>query len=542
MRKAYLLLLVLLAAVSAARALTPDQLLLVVNKNDPDGQALADHYATARQVPADRIVALDVPKGDDLPFDTYERNVVPVIRAFLREHQLDRKVTCLVTFRGVPLRLPDRKLTEAEKQEVAKIHQEIDADLLRIDALAAGMEAKALSADPAFKAVTGQRELPVLEQRIDAASRPMLKRLATADDPQLGAFLQKTMEELAGPAGVLRSLKPPAGDSAEEVAEKKRLAAMAQQVRSAQEQIRPLNEKRYDADARAKMREIVRGTFGLFDHARVLSSQLGYLATENSTAALDSELALLWWDYYPRGGHLANPLHYAARAGGTPPTMMVCRLDAPQADLVKKLIDASVKTETDGLKGMAVLDARGKKPGADPYGSYDQTIRNLSALLKAKTKVQVLLEDTDQLLPANCARDVALYCGWYSLHHYVACCKFNPGAVGFHIASSELLSMNDKEAWVPGLLQDGIAATLGPVAEPYLFAFPAADEFFPLLMTGKLSLAEVFWRTELVARWRVTMVGDPLYTPYKNAPALRPEDLPPKAAAALKGPASRPVP
>ena len=46
-----------------------------------------------------------------------------------------------------------------------------------------------------------------------------------------------------------------------------------------------------------------------------------------------------------------------------------------------------------------------------------------------------------------------------------------------------------------GLLIDGVVGTLGPVAEPYLQSFPTADEFFPLLLTGKLTLAEVYWRT-----------------------------------------------
>ncbi|MEZ0267461.1 MAG: hypothetical protein ACAI43_22245, partial [Phycisphaerae bacterium] len=85
--------------------------------------------------------------------------------------------------------------------------------------------------------------------------------------------------------------------------------------------------------------------------------------------------------------------------------------------------------------------------------------------------------------------------------------------------------------WCRGLMLDGIAATLGPEAEPFLAAFPEADEFFPLLLTGKLTLAEVYWKTTPLASWRITMVGDPLYTPYKARPGLKVEDLP----AALRG-------
>jgi hypothetical protein len=90
------------------------------------------------------------------------------------------------------------------------------------------------------------------------------------------------------------------------------------------------------------------------------------------------------------------------------------------------------------------------------------------------------------------------------------------------------LKREDPRGWVRGLLTDGIAATLGPVAEPYLQAFPTADDFFPLLLTGKLTLAEVYWKTTPWTSWMISMIGDPLYTPYKTNPALTIEDLPPR--------------
>jgi hypothetical protein len=103
-----------------------------------------------------------------------------------------------------------------------------------------------------------------------------------------------------------------------------------------------------------------------------------------------------------------------------------------------------------------------------------------------------------------------------------------PGAVGFHVASFEMVSLRDpgNNGWVRGLLNDGIAATLGPVSEPYLQAFPSPDEFFPLLLTGKLTLAEVYWKTEPMSSWRMCLVGDPLYTPFKVHPAMKVQDLP----------------
>ena len=140
----------------------------------------------------------------------------------------------------------------------------------------------------------------------------------------------------------------------------------------------------------------------------------------------------------------------------------------------------------------------------------------------------VVLDDAEPVFAKGAVKDVAIYCGWYSLRNYVPGMQFNPGAVGYHIASSELVALHhpQEKGWVHGLMTDGVVGTLGPVAEPYLHSFPAADEFFPLLLTGKLTLAEVYWLSNPLASWMNTCIGDPLYRPYaKNAP-LAVEDLP----------------
>ncbi|MBN1589426.1 MAG: hypothetical protein JW888_07920, partial [Pirellulales bacterium] len=81
-------------------------------------------------------------------------------------------------------------------------------------------------------------------------------------------------------------------------------------------------------------------------------------------------------------------------------------------------------------------------------------------------------------------------------------------------------------AWCNAMLEDGITATLGPVYEPYLTAFPKPDDFFPLLLTGKYTLAEAYYRTKPFDSWAMVLVGDPLYNPFKNHPALDEADLP----------------
>jgi hypothetical protein len=83
-----------------------------------------------------------------------------------------------------------------------------------------------------------------------------------------------------------------------------------------------------------------------------------------------------------------------------------------------------------------------------------------------------------------------------------------------------------ERGWVHGLLNDGVVATMGAVDEPFLQAFPHPDEFFELLLTGKLTLAEVYWKTTPMASWMLSMIGDPLYRPFAAHPALDVADLP----------------
>jgi len=112
-----------LLVVRCASALTADELLLVVSKNQPESQQLAEFYATARGVSAGRIAALDLPTGDDISFDAYERDVAAPLSEFLRDNKLEQKVKCLVTFYGVPLRIGARRVTSEDRDEINQLKQ-----------------------------------------------------------------------------------------------------------------------------------------------------------------------------------------------------------------------------------------------------------------------------------------------------------------------------------------------------------------------------------------------------------------------------------
>ncbi|MCZ7599896.1 MAG: hypothetical protein M5U09_22175 [Gammaproteobacteria bacterium] len=97
-----------LLAVSASSALTADQVLLLVNRTDPDASRVAEHYRTVRGVPEGNVVYFDLPAGEDLPRAVYERDVVPALRAWLQAPEHAGKIGCLLSIYGMPLRIGRR--------------------------------------------------------------------------------------------------------------------------------------------------------------------------------------------------------------------------------------------------------------------------------------------------------------------------------------------------------------------------------------------------------------------------------------------------
>ncbi len=264
------------------------------------------------------------------------------------------------------------------------------------------------------------------------------------------------------------------------------------------------------------------------------------LSHDESHAAVDSELMLLWWDRPPLDRWVPNPLYFQSSERyrkGSPPTLMTCRLDGPTPEIAKRLVDDSLAVEAKGLTGRVVIDARGIRfdpKGKDTgggYAGYDESMRETARLFE-KTPLPVTLDDKEPVLQPGAAAGVALYCGWYSHANFVDCCEYVPGAIAWHLASSEATTLRrpDSKVWCPNLLKKGVAATVGPVAEPYTVGFPKPAEFFGSLATGEYTLVEAYSRSTLFCSWMGVLVGDPLYTPFKRSPLVKPDDVRPSPA------------
>ncbi len=267
----------------------------------------------------------------------------------------------------------------------------------------------------------------------------------------------------------------------------------------------------------------------------LLEERVRILTHWESTAAVDSELMLLWWPPYQLSRWVFNPLYWQvpeAQRRAVPQVMMTARLDGPTPDVAKRLVDDGLAAEKNGLAGKVYIDARGIKfnPKADPggtqYGGYDESFREAARLLEVNGKMDVTLENTEELFPAGGCTNCAMYCGWYALRNYRPCCKFVRGAVAWHLASLEMTNLrNPGKEWAGNLLRDGAAVTIGPVGEPYTVGFPRPEEFFGFIVSGEYTIVEAYSRSLLLTSWMVALVGDPLYNPYGKTPKLKSSEV-----------------
>jgi uncharacterized protein (TIGR03790 family) len=309
-----------------------------------------------------------------------------------------------------------------------------------------------------------------------------------------------------------------------------RIAAVADQARKIDQRLSAVRDEgpwspQYEATV-----SVVSVWYGLAGVCTWLEADIGWLTGEECHAALDSELSLLWWGRYNPYRWQPNTLNPKVKT--TTPVdrsrhvLMVSRIDAPTPEIARRMIDDAVAVEATGLTGTAYIDMRAAKSNGQ-YADYDSDLFELFKWIQGNTDMSATLDSGLQVFPEGSCPNAALYCGWYSLAKYVPAFDFVRGAVGFHIASFELRSLRreDRTYWCPGLLKDGMCATLGPTAEPYLTAFPRPTRFFGLLMTGELTLVECFYQSKPCNSWQTALLGDPLYRPFAKNPKLKLEDV-----------------
>lgn len=487
-------------AASARAEVVPADLLLVYNSAFEGSRNVARYYAEQRKVPKKNLLSLTLPAQESMTRQAFMDTLLPKVQARVNRMRRKGRQPVVVLMYGVPLRISpqtqqdnlwvDRFAWVAKMRPAAAT--ELTKALIELD------EVLPEKANPAArKSSNGSKQLAYASTRLRLAQERLRAMMPIPGNQEQVWELRRLVRKIAG-SGLSRGEKT------------------ALQFLGA-----PTTELEQMADTlRANA-----GLMGVLNFWWQISEDLN--STEDS-AAVDSELSVALAGPSRWSGWLPNPFLSAydrtrgirtirARA------VRVARLDGPTAKVVKRMIDDAITVEQTGLQGTFYIDARGmdtKNGPPNSYAGYDTSLRRLSQMLQAETLIPVVLNNQPEVMAPETAPNAALYVGWYSVGKYVPAFDWKPGAVGFHMASAEATQLRHQTStsWCKRMLESGVAATLGPVEEPYIQSFPVPDQFFPLLLSGELPLVDVYFRTIPQLSWRQVLIGDPLYTPFKVNP------------------------
>ena len=240
-------------------------------------------------------------------------------------------------------------------------------------------------------------------------------------------------------------------------------------------------------------------------------------------AAVDSELA--WLPLVkmnvPLSGPLPNWVYGTTNTALRHPTnglLSVARLDGPNVEIARGLVDKALAAERDGLWGRTYFDAR----GLDKTNSYylgDEWILNAGEICR-EWGFETTVDKNPGTFPADFPMSqIAIYCGWYDENvsgpFTLPKVEFMPGAFAYHLHSFSAPTLRStNQFWVGPLLAKGATCTMGCVNEPYLPGTPNVAAFLARLTAGGFTFGEAAWAAQPVLSWQTTVVGDPLYRPF----------------------------
>ena len=245
---------------------------------------------------------------------------------------------------------------------------------------------------------------------------------------------------------------------------------------------------------------------------------------DKTGAAVDSELASLPLRLLnsPRGYEgqlrcfatgLSNPYIIGPRTG----VLMTARLDGPSDRIANGLVDKALQAEKEGLWGKCLFDVRGLTNSG--YLQGDLWLRGAAEVCRLygfETKVDTHSETVSGDMPQDA---LAFYAGWYDYNasgpFRNGLAEFMPGAFAYHLHSFSAQNLfTTSNHWVGPLLDRGATCTVGYVDEPFLGCTLNVEAFTEWMLRGA-SFGEAVYHALPSLSWQTTVIGDPLYRPFK---------------------------
>lgn len=244
-------------------------------------------------------------------------------------------------------------------------------------------------------------------------------------------------------------------------------------------------------------------------------------------AAVDNELALLPCidQKLPITGPIMNPGYTLTNAALLNPTngiLLVTRLDGPSAEIARGLVDKAMDAETNGLCGRAYIDYRSLGTNS-PYAVGDQWMLGAGEICKIFGGFETIVDTNAATFPAEFPMcQIGIYCGWYTENasgpFAQKTVEFMPGAFAYHLHSFSAATIRSTtQHWVGPLLAKGATVTMGSVDEPYLSGTPDVSVFCARWIVDGFTFGEAAYACQQTLSWQTTVIGDPLYTPFKKS-------------------------
>ncbi|MGE3313242.1 MAG: TIGR03790 family protein [Limisphaerales bacterium] len=250
-------------------------------------------------------------------------------------------------------------------------------------------------------------------------------------------------------------------------------------------------------------------------------------------ASIDAELTALplLLAGQPRTGPLANPAYGTTNRARLQPAaglFVVGRIDGPTPELARALVDRALEAEEFGLWGRGYFDIRSITTPA--YRPGDQWISNAWVAV-SRYGYDTQLDTQPATLPEGFPLShVAFYAGWYEGNingpFTLPAVEFMPGAIAYHLHSFSAAALRStNRTWAGPLIAKGVTATMGCVAEPYLDGTPDIGLCFARLLFSGFTWGEATLASHRMLSWQTTVLGDPLYRPFRMNALDRLKDL-----------------
>ena len=403
-----LALLAVAAGARGAAALTPQEVLIVANARSADSVALAKFYAQQRRIPEQNIVTVKTSTLFWVGRADYEREIRDPIRQALVERKLARKIRSLVLMYHVPGFIARTATTEGSplltsyRAAKSRAHYRLKIDYKLLGTVCRkfppprteGLQPIGKLFSPAMpEPRRSPASVPDLLNDIRILLKTRQRQVAALADPSHRRIASRQLmalhRDLYGLKGLIRYLADHKPQGAPDPDELKKQIAEAQR-----QWTKTVDRPRRKDQLQAKLK-LIGDIDGLTTLYSTLQQRLAKIQPRETVAAVDNELALLWWGTYRLGNFLPNPLHWRFRTKTRrppPPVLMTARIDGPSKADAMRMIRASVAAEQAGLQGTFYIDAGG---GARvKSGGYDRHLKALHAFVRANTKLKVVLDES----------------------------------------------------------------------------------------------------------------------------------------------------